>query len=891
MKKYFAKVDPGYLLAALLPIIGIIPTIGSGIIKTADGPLHVQRIYAMSLMLGQGDLWPRWIPYFHLGYGYPIFNYYPPGVFHLGGFLVLLGLSATAAFTVISALAWVVGSIGTYGLARSFLPGRGAILSAMIWAYAPSRLFEIWNQGSLPQMMAAALIPSLFWGMVKVAESPTRHKLLAIALPLVGIILTHQPMTVIAALFIVPSALILPLWSARRARQMTGKRLIYMAGGLMLGVGLAAIFLLPIAAELRYVAASQTPSDAANYLRNNFLQPSQLFMQPAIIDLRDLRFDMPPTMGIIGVILAAAGLLALVVKRRFGLALMLVAGFAFSVFMLLPVSLPLWKSIPYLIQLRFPERFLRIGVIFVAIAGGASILLLPRRWQGVGLGCAMTAVLVAALPTIYANRPFINWDKLSALTLINMEIDDHIWGTTSYNEFNPVWGDRIAFDHPPDLETYLDDPLTIRLWQTDIQQADRSFQRNSGDTVSIDSPEAGALRFRQYYFPGWTAMLDGKPIPVYAEQAFGLLTVDLPAGQHTIQVQYEGTSIQKVGTLISLVSVGITLLIAVYPTTLHEKLSVQKSLGYRPTRVIAAAVIAFAFVNTVYIAPHTLWFRYQSPPDDPVYMKSKTAVPFGGLFQLEGYTLNQDRVTPGETLNVILFWRPLSKIDREYRPIVQFVNLSTSISWAVSEPFSPGGGKTSSYPVNRFSSDNHMLQIPASTPPFVGRMLVAMVDVQTGERLRLPDGSDHLLLEPIIRVRGSGPTAKQLMSYNVGGAIELWCASVTADDAEYHIELYWHVMQPVDQNYTLFVHGLGSENQILEQNDAVPLNGDYPTSLWLPGQTLVDSYTLPRNPHISQIAVGLYRDSEPRLAVTQDGQRVADDRVLLPIAPNACQSN
>ncbi len=892
MKKYFAKIDSGYFLAALLPIIGIIPTFGSGIIKTADGPLHVQRIYAMSLMLAEGDLWPRWITYFHLGYGYPIFNYYPPGVFHLGGILVLLGMSATTAFTVVSAFAWIVGSVGTYGLTRSFLPGHAAILSAMIWAYAPSRLFEVWNQGSLPQMMASALIPWLLWGIIKVAENPTRRNLLAIALPLAGIILTHQPITIITALFVVPSALILPLWSAYRARQTPVKKLLYMAGGLMLGVGLAALFLLPIVAELRYVAASQTPSDAASYLRSNFLQPSQLFIQPPNIDMTDLRFDMPPTMGVIGIILAVAGLLTLVIKRHFGLALMLIAGLMFSIFMLLPISLPLWESIPYLVQLRFPERFLRMGVVFVAVAGGASILILPKRWQGIGLGCAMTAVLVTALPTIYPSRSFINWDRLSALTLINMEIDDHIWGTTSYNEFNPIWGDRIAFDNPPDLETYADDPLTIRVWQTDKQQLpDDSIQQINRNTVSIDMPEARPLRFRQYYFPGWTATLNGNSIPVYAEQAFGMLSVDLPAGKHTIQLTYEGTLVQKIGTLISLVSLGITLLIALYPAPMRTNLPAQEYLKYRPAMVIAAALLFFSVVNTAYISPQTSWFRYQSPPDNPVYMQSKIAVPFGNIIQLEGYTLNQESVTPGEILNIELFWRPLHDIDAEYRPIVQFVNLSASSSWAVSEPFFPGNGKTSDYPLNRFTSDNHMLQIPESTPPYVGRILVAMVHAQTGERLILSDGSDHLLLEPIIRVRGDGAPAKHLLDYNLGGAIELWCTSVTENAAEYDIDLYWHITQPMDQDYTLFIHGLDRDNQILEQNDAVPLHGDYPTSFWLPGQTLVDSYTLPRDPNIQQIAVGLYHADEPRLVVTKSGQPVPDDRILLPLVPMDCQAN
>src|SRR5690606_16697853 len=108
MKHILRTLDPGYWLAALLPLIGILPTLSSGVIRTADGPLHVQRIYAMTTLLASGNLWPRWVPYFHLGYGYPVFNFYPPGTFYLGGLLGLLGISAPVALTIVTTLAWML---------------------------------------------------------------------------------------------------------------------------------------------------------------------------------------------------------------------------------------------------------------------------------------------------------------------------------------------------------------------------------------------------------------------------------------------------------------------------------------------------------------------------------------------------------------------------------------------------------------------------------------------------------------------------------------------------------------------------------------------------------------------------------------------------------------
>jgi uncharacterized membrane protein len=345
------SVDPGVLVAAFLPLIGILPTFGDGVIKSADAPLHTHRIYAMTVLLGSGNLWPRWVPWFHLGYGYPVFNFYPPGVFYLGGLLGLLGIPATVAFTLIAALAWMLGSVGMYKLARQFFPASASNLAAMLWAYAPSRLYEVWHQGSLPQMMSAACVPWVFWGLVLVAKQPTPRSLLAIALPFAAMVLTHQPVTLVTGLFIAPAVLVLPLWMAHRAKMSEGtddvlsdavpvqnhaagftRRFRFVCTGLLLGVGLAAIFVLPLAAELRFVAGSEETRDTIPYLISNFLQPREIFAQPLPMDLTDLRFELPTTLGLVGGVMSLFGLLALLRRRQFGLALILVVALAFMIF-------------------------------------------------------------------------------------------------------------------------------------------------------------------------------------------------------------------------------------------------------------------------------------------------------------------------------------------------------------------------------------------------------------------------------------------------------------------------------------------------------------------------------------------------------------------------------
>lgn len=66
LRMFSAKHNGGMLLAALLPLIAILPTFnGDQVINTADGVFHVHRIFAMTTLMQHGDFYPRWIPYFH----------------------------------------------------------------------------------------------------------------------------------------------------------------------------------------------------------------------------------------------------------------------------------------------------------------------------------------------------------------------------------------------------------------------------------------------------------------------------------------------------------------------------------------------------------------------------------------------------------------------------------------------------------------------------------------------------------------------------------------------------------------------------------------------------------------------------------------------------------
>ena len=886
--------DIGWVVAALLPLIAFLPTIQQGlghVIDGADGPFQVHRIYTMSVMLEAGHLWPRWVPYYHLGFGYPIFDFYPPGVSYLGGIMVLGGASPAAAFNLVTLLSWIVGSVGTYALARDFLPAPGAILAAMLWSYAPSRLTEVWFQGGLAQMMAAALVPWLFHGLALTAYHPTRRHLLMIALPFAGIALTHLPILYSAILFAAPAAMLIPAWASRGNRRTLTRRWLAVGGGLLLGAGLAAIFLVPMALELRHICASQQDAETVSYLESRFLELRDAFSQPRPVDLTDINPPVPKTLGLVEGLLGLVGLVALVVRRRYALALALAAAMAVTVFMLLDRSLDVWLAIPYFRQLRFPERFLRFGAVWLALLGGSSLLVLPDRWQEWGLLPGLALVLGSALPMIHGTGRFVDMHHLTALDEINFELTTYTWGTTSYDEYDPIWGERIPLPgEVPEPDQYVTDPLRIVPYRLDTIRRYPNLQTRelNTNTIRITLTSAAPVRFHQYYFPGWTATLDGRRVKVYPETEMGLLTIDLPAGEHVVRLRYTGTAAQRAGAAISLLSLGIAAGLGIVRrgAVCDDRDRARTRLSQRAGLAVGGGVAALALVGALVITPHTRWFRTESPPDAPAAMQTAVHQTFGDAYELLGYTLDGDHAAPGGKLTLTLYWRPLRDDVGAYSSRVQVVNLALTEAWAVSEQSFPHGGK--GYTPDRFTSDVHALKLLDWAPPYVGHLSVQLLDFTTGEPLRLPDGSERLVLDPLIRVQGGGPGVTNALHYSLGGAMELRCASVVQNDQTLDITLYWRVSHTPGSDLTVLVHGLDASGTLIAQNDAPPLGLAYPARYWRPGQTLVDHHTLPASPALDAVAVGLYTPDGARLTVTHDGQPVPDNRIILPIVERSC---
>jgi hypothetical protein len=101
------------------------------------------------------------------------------------------------------------------------------------------------------------------------------------------------------------------------------------------------------------------------------------------------------------------------------------------------------------------------------------------------------------------------------------------------------------------------------------------------------------------------------------------------------------------------------------------------------------------------------------------------------------------------------------------------------------------------------------------------------------------------------------------------------------------LRLFWRSLAAPPEAYTVFVHLLNQQEELVSQSDGQPVDGDYPTDWWSAGEVIVDDHSLSLPPESPEgeyhFAIGLYRLADgTRVPVTDAAGNVQrDGRIVL----------
>jgi len=230
----------------------------------------------------------------------------------------------------------------------------------------------------------------------------------------------------------------------------------------------------------------------------------------------------------------------------------------------LPFSAWLWDALPLLHLFQFPYRFLSVAVVFLGFLAGAGVQSLGQmlhakkttvtRWSYFGILITVLCLLVGQTRVLGQVSYYPPLPAIDVGFIMQKERE----AAPIIGKYASVYMPAGVEELPPLEQQAQDGPERLDM---DSLPADASLLAAEWTPLRYDlilsSPEAFSARFRTFYFPGWTAQLDGQPVAIAVTEPHGQISVEIPAGEHRLAVWFGSTTLRTAATLLSLTSVVV----------------------------------------------------------------------------------------------------------------------------------------------------------------------------------------------------------------------------------------------------------------------------------------------------------------------------------------------
>jgi hypothetical protein len=480
-----------------------------------------------------GLIYPHWVQDANYGAGEPRFIFYPPVSWLLGAVLgTIFGWHAAPVLFVLIALP--AAGFSMFLLAREWAPPGAATFAACAYMVNPYAMFVAYERSALGELLAGAWLPLMVLFALR-----TRSSVAPLGLSVAALWLTNSPAAVMGSYLL--AILALGMWLAERKPWPA----LRAAGGMALGLGLAAFYIVPAAYEQRWVQIDRAITPGMR------VQDSFLFTHTA----NDFHNQVLRTASWIFIAEFVAGaMVAYLVwrKRADGRALVvLIATLPMFLLLQLPVSNVIWKHTPHLKFLQFPWRWLLPLSVVICVLAAMALGTSPAKSARTRL---LSFAMILALAIGDGWMFFQPCDDEDAVgpQVAAFRLGE---GTQGTDEYTPVGADNAAVQQGLPLVRVLRDAED----DTANSTAGDNPEWRAGDSgsiavkvaakawnaehrvVSLSTPESGYAVLRLMDYPSWRVSVDGLQVVGRPLREDGLMAVPVAPGSHTIEVQWRAT--------------------------------------------------------------------------------------------------------------------------------------------------------------------------------------------------------------------------------------------------------------------------------------------------------------------------------------------------------------
>ncbi len=526
-----------YLIIVLIGLLPLLDLFHPGLPITHDGQDHVARVANFYQSLSEGNIIPRWAGNLNWGYGHPILMFLYPLPSYIASLFHFLGFSLIDSVKIVFGLTFVLSGISMYLWVSEFLPLTAAIISSVLYMFAPYRFIDLYVRGDLGEHVAFAFLPLVFYFLLKVSKSKNNLFLILGALSFALLILSHNAVSLMFTPVIFLYALYL-IYLNKNKKLLFYKYLIFA----VLGFCLSAFFWIPAFFEGKY-----TLRDIVT--KNDYLT--------RFVNFRDLLYGNWNYGGTgqfsvqVGIIQWIAVILSLPVTfflyiRRDKLWILssgLLLVFLFSIFLMLPSSNFIWQKLNIIQKFQFPWRFLSISIFASSVLGGVVVSQLK--------GHRKLFAIIFIVFILLLNKDY--WHAKGYL-LKNQSFFTGIYNsTTDTGESSPIWSVRFMEQRPKAHMEVISGNAGIK----------ETFRNSTNHKYIVSASVPSRLRENTLYFPGWHITVDGREVPIQFQDPKnrGLMTFNVSSGKHFIVAYFNETKLRLFSDYLSLFGIlGILLL-------------------------------------------------------------------------------------------------------------------------------------------------------------------------------------------------------------------------------------------------------------------------------------------------------------------------------------------
>ena len=531
---------------------------------THDMFLHYDQMRSFYNGLAAGEIYPRWEEDTNRGFGAPTTSYYPPGIYYLTSAFYAVTRDWLRALLDAHLVMMIAAAAALYLYARQAM-GRGAALAAMAaYIVLPYHMVDQYQRGAMAELLVFVWMPLMLLFGERLMRAPSQTRPRSVLVNIVGLaasygafLWSHPPT---AYQFTLGFGVYVLVLSVMRKEW---KGLLAVGVAMTLGIGLAAVYLLPAAIEQDLIHKE--------YITETWpYHKTYIFVHDLYnADVHSGFFKLIDWIWITGTAVIAVSAITLLWLKRQALTsasalkqrvlLWIILG-GLASFMMTRASMPIGKLIPKIEIGVFTWRMLSITTLVVALLAGAftqaAIDAAARSSRSDRLLFASLAALIivggASVSAIAAARPMIE------AAVFEPEPEHLNWAT-------------IPSSAPADPSELPDD----------VPQAELATEENGNVVVEEWKPQHRVVRaypksddellVRTFNFPGWTATVDGQKVPIKSSEDLGAIEIELRAGTHRVTLDFVETPVRRTFRIVTLCSFGLLIMLGGAPLILRTR--------------------------------------------------------------------------------------------------------------------------------------------------------------------------------------------------------------------------------------------------------------------------------------------------------------------------------